>query len=978
MNDSPEFNLNLQQKQAVKYNQGPLLIIAGAGTGKTGVVVEKIKHLIKAKLTKPEQILALTFTEKAAFEMEERVDKALPYGYFQMYIATFHAFADQVLKEEISQIGLSPGYRLMTEAETIIFLRKNLFLFDLHYFRPLGNPNKFLEGLLQHFSRLKDEDISPDQYLLWAKSLANKKPYSLEDKKKYVELGYAYKKYQLLKVRESLMDFSDLVYYLIELFRKRKSILHKYQNKFKYVFVDEFQDTNIAQYQLIKLLCPAKNKPRLTVVGDDSQAIYKFRGASVSNILNFMKDYPHAKKITLKQNYRSNQIILDAAYQLIKNNDPDTLEYQLGISKKLVAQKKDIQNSLGFFLGEKVESEADFVTKKILSLKKKYRYSDFAILVRANNHAEPFIRALSRAGIPYQFLGPGLLFKQPEVKDLIAYLKILVNPEDSVSFYRVLSMPYFKIDPKDISFLLNFAKKINLSLFQAIEIYLSFFDSKIFQPEFTIYKKYLPLIKKITREKLVFICKIVKQHLALINKETAGQILYYFMEKTGYLAKLIAYKNETDEKKALNVTKFFDRLKSFESENEDASVTAMVNYIDMSLELGESPIVAQTDISTYDAVNIMTVHSAKGLEFPVVFLVNLSTGRFPTYERRETIPIPQPLIKELLPKGDYHLEEERRLFYVGLTRAKDNAFFSSSKFYGERKRERRLSIFVREALGDNFIDDQLSIEKDKRSQLSIFEFKKSPENLIKKKTILNNFSYSQLEAYKRCPRQYKYNYILRIPVAPTSQESFGITIHKTLQNFYHEFLTNNKVDIKRLLKIYKENWIPIGYASLAHQNRMKKEGQKMLRGFFNKFHNQNNKIVNLEKMFKIKLTKDVYLTGKIDRVDLYKNNEIEIVDYKTGQQPDEKILKKSLQLSIYALAANDRNLFNKKINQINLTFFFLQNLEKVTIKRTGKEIEQVKKEIIDLVSEIRKETYPPNVGPICDFCPYRIICEAWQ
>jgi len=978
MNDLPDFNLNSQQKQAVKYNQGPLLIIAGAGTGKTGVIVEKIKHLIKTKLTKPEQILALTFTEKAAFEMEERVDKALPYGYFQMCIATFHAFADQVLREEIFQIGLSSGYKLMTEAETIIFLRKNLFLFDLHYFRPLGNPNKFLESLLQHFSRLKDEDISPDQYLLWVKSLKRNKSYSSEDKKKYLELALAYKKYQLLKIKENLMDFSDLVYYLINLFRKRKNILHKYQKKFNHIFVDEFQDTNIAQYQLIKLLCPAKNKPRLTVVGDDSQAIYKFRGASVSNILNFMKDYPRAKKITLKKNYRSNQTILNGAYQLIKNNDPDTLEYQLGISKKLIAQKKDNENSLGFFLGEKVESEADFIAKKILSLKKNYHYSDFAILIRANNHIEPFIRALSRAGVPYQFLGPGLLFKQPEVKDLIAYLKILTNPEDSVSFYRVLSMPYFKIDPKDISFLLNFAKKINLSLFQAIEIYLSFFDLKIFEPEFVIYKKYLPLIKKNTREKLAFIFQIVKKHLSLINKETAGQILYYFMEKTGYLAKLIAYKNETDEKKALNVSKLFDRLKNFESENEDASVTAVVDYIDMSLELGESPITAQTDISTYDAVNIMTVHSAKGLEFSVVFLVNLSTGRFPTYERKEAIPIPQPLIKEILPKGDYHLEEERRLFYVGITRAKERTFFSSSKFYGQGKRERRLSIFVRETLGDDFINNQLLIEKDKRSQLSIFDFKKLPETQTKKLINLNNFSYSQLEAYKRCPRQYKYNYILKIPVAPTSQESFGITIHKTLQNFYHGSLTNDKMDKKRLLEIYKESWIPIGYASLAHQNRMKQEGQKMLQNFFIKFHNQNNKIINLEKLFKIKLTKDIYITGKIDRVDLHKNNEIEIIDYKTGRQPDEKILKKSLQLSIYALAASDTNLFNKKISQVNLTFYFLQNLEKVTVKRTNEEIKQVKKEIIDLVSKIRKEAYSPNVGPICDFCPYRIICEAWQ
>ena len=310
--------LNDEQKKAVEYNQGPLLIVAGAGTGKTTVVVEKIKYLLKKKLAEPEEILALTFTEKAAFEMEERVDREIPYGYFQMWISTFHAFADQILKEEISHIGLSPGYRLMTEAETIIFLRKNLFLFNLNYFRPLGNPNKFLEALLDHFSRLRDEDISPEEYLKWVSRQRES-----EETKKNLELANAYKTYQTLKIKEGVMDFADLIYYLLQLFRERKNILKKYQEKFKFVLVDEFQDTNIAQYDLIKLLCPSKENFPLTVVGDDSQAIYKFRGASVSNIMSFMKDYTRAKQITLRNNYRSNQTILDKSYRLIKYNDPD-------------------------------------------------------------------------------------------------------------------------------------------------------------------------------------------------------------------------------------------------------------------------------------------------------------------------------------------------------------------------------------------------------------------------------------------------------------------------------------------------------------------------------------------------------------------------------------------------------------------------------------------------------------------------------
>ncbi|MCX7880897.1 MAG: ATP-dependent helicase [Patescibacteria group bacterium] len=971
--------MNQKQKQAVEYHQGPLLVIAGAGTGKTFVITEKIKHLIKNQLAKPEEILALTFTEKAALEMEERVDKTLPLGFFQMWISTFHSFAHQILKEEAIHIGLPSNFRLMTEAEAILFLRQNLFLFDLDYFRPLGNPHKFLNDLLQHFSRLRDEDISPQQYILWVKTLKSEKE-TKEEKQKYLELAFAYEKYQKLKIKEGLMDFADLVFYLLQLFRQRPTILKKYQQQFSYLLVDEFQDTNIAQYELIKLLSPAKNNPRLTVVGDDSQSIYKFRGASISNILSFMKDYPQAKQINLNINYRSNQTILNAAYQLIKNNDPDTLEAKLAISKKLIAKKKNNKKAVSFFLAKTVEQEAEFVANKILALKSFYKFSDFAILVRANNHVTPFIQTLSQKGIPYQFFGPGMLFKQPEVKDLIAYLKVLVNPEDSPSLFRVLSMEIFSLDKKDLSLLLSFSKKINQPLFQTLEIYLSFFDKTFYQEDFSIYQPHLPLIKNESRKKLLSFFKMINRHLSLIKKETAGQILYYFLEDTHYLHQLVNYKTEKEEKIALNISKFFNKLKTYEQEHEDASVFAVVDYLEMSLELGESPLVSQTDIPEYDAVNLLTVHSAKGLEFPVVFLVNLTTGRFPTYQKKEAIPLPKELIKEILPQGNYHLQEERRLFYVGLTRTKDFCFLSSSLFYGEGKRERRISPFVFETLKKT-LEKTLINNNDKKNnqkKLSFFDFKKTDEKIIKKKLIFNEFSFSQLEIFNTCPLQYKYQYVLKIPTLPQGQLSFGETIHKTLYLFYKEFLKNKKINLNDLLEIYQKNWVPVGYSSLAHQKRMKKEGEKILINFFKNHHQENLKIIALEKFFKINLDQGIIISGKIDRVDQKNKGKIEIIDYKTGKQPSEKELKKDLQLSLYALAATDKKLFNKKPSQIELSFYFLQTNNKVTFKKNEEDIKNLKKEIIETVEKIRQEKFIANPGRWCDFCPFRIICEAWQ
>jgi len=275
--------LNKEQIEAIEYGQGPLLIIAGAGTGKTTVVTERIKYLITKENISPSEILALTFTEKASREMEARVDEALPLGYANMWISTFHSFGDRILRDEGLNIGLNPGYRLMTEAESIQLFRKNLFKFELDYFRPLGNPTKFIDGILKHFSRLKDEDVEPNQYLGWVKDQRSKikdqnpdlklNNENEEEFKKYLELANTYKIYEEIKQKEGLMDFSDLISNVVKLFRQRKNVLKKYQDKFKYILVDEFQDTNYSQYVLTKLLAPPQKNPNLTVVGDDNQCL---------------------------------------------------------------------------------------------------------------------------------------------------------------------------------------------------------------------------------------------------------------------------------------------------------------------------------------------------------------------------------------------------------------------------------------------------------------------------------------------------------------------------------------------------------------------------------------------------------------------------------------------------------------------------------------------------------------------------------
>lgn len=913
MNIPPEqCILNPEQKKAVEFGEGPLLIIAGAGTGKTTVVTERIKYLIASGRAKPQEILALTFTEKASQEMEARVDIALPYGVTQMWISTFHAFCDRVLRTEAINIGIDPGYKLMTEAETIMFFRKHLFEFDLKEYRPLGNPTKFIAGMIQHFSRLKDEDITPHEYLKYDKN----------------ELSRVFQKYEELKVKESVADYADLISWTLKLFRDRAKILARYQKQFRYILIDEFQDTNYAQNELAVLLAGSKNN--ITVVGDDDQAIYRWRGAAISNIIQFRKTFPKVKIVVLTKNYRSTKEILDRSYDLIQNNNPDRLEMAEKIDKKLESMRRINGTPVEVFYTERVEHESEMVVKKIKELSQ-YEYKNFAILVRANNHAEPFVRALSRAGIPYQFLGPGQLFRQPEVKDLIAYLKVLYNFEDNVAMYRVLTMDIFGISPREVAVLVNMSRKFGISLFEACE--------KSHQK----------------------IAEIIQKHLGFIKKETAGQILYYFLEETGLLKKLATYKTPKDERVAENIAKFFNKLKTYEMDHEDAGVFAVVDWLELSMNLGESPLATDTDWSENNAVNILTIHSAKGLEFPVVFLVNLVSARFPTNERKEQLPIPDAFVKEILPKGDYHEEEERRLFYVGMTRARDHLYFTGAKYYGEGKREKRLSSFIQEALGK----EPSFAHASEGKQLSFLDWKKTETPIPKPNRVVSYLSYSQLSTFSTCPLQYKYRYIVKIPVPPRAALVFGDTIHKVMHDFY---LLKRPVK-EDLLRLLEKHWSSAGYGDRVYEEKMKRQGRELLEGFYNKGYDPNVIPIALEEPFKIKLSPTLTLGGKIDRIDKTKNG-IEIIDYKTGTAPKSRDISKDLQLTVYAMAEESKNVI--------VSFYFFDGQQKISAIRTKEQIKEAKKEIITIADEISHSDFQPTPGKWCDFCEFRLICEAWN
>lgn len=535
-----------EQQKAVTHGDGPLLIVAGAGTGKTSVITRRLAWLICEKKVKPDEILALTFTDKAAGEMEERVDRLLPYGYVDLWISTFHSFGERLLRQYGLDIGLPDNFRLLNETEGWLLVRQNLEKFNLDYYRPLGNPAKFIHALIKHFSRCKDELITPADYLKYAENLKLNtdstsvilksrssigeateeskilrfaQDDSLNEIARLDEVANAYHVYNQLLLDNEALDFGDLINYTLKLLKDRPKILEAYRQKFKYILVDEFQDTNLAQYELIKLLSAPKNN--LTVVGDDDQSIYKFRGASVSNILHFKTDYPQTELITLTKNFRSEQNILDLSYRLIKNNNPDRLEKKLKIDKKLVAHKTG-QGIIEKLVAATGEQEAELVVKKILELKtSENMWSDFAILIRANSHAPVFVQTLERAGLPHQFLASSGLYRQPIVLDILAYLRLLDNYHENTAMYRVLNMPIFGLASSELIKITHQAKKHSWSLYE------------------TARGAAVLGLKDEARRAVDNLLNLVTKHTALAREKSAREVVLAFLNDSGYLKHLI-------------------------------------------------------------------------------------------------------------------------------------------------------------------------------------------------------------------------------------------------------------------------------------------------------------------------------------------------------------------------------------------------------------------------------------------------------
>jgi DNA helicase-2/ATP-dependent DNA helicase PcrA len=935
-----EQSLNSSQQKAVMHSTGPLLIIAGAGTGKTTVITKRIEHLIKEKVCKPDEIVALTFTEKAASEMICRLDEVMPYGYEEPWICTFHGFCDRLLKEDGLDIGLSPDYKILSTAKQWILIKKNIFNLNLNYYAPLGNPNKFISALIKFFSRLQDEDVTESEIDNYLKKIKNE---NQEAFIKYSEVFAAQKKYQQLKHQENVLDFGDLISLTLKLLRTRNNILLKYQKKFKYILVDEFQDTNFTQLQLIKLLAPPQNSPNLTVVGDDDQAIYAFRGSSVHNILDFKKQYPTAQEVVLTTNYRSGQLILNASYNSIVKNNPDRLEEILKIDKKLVAARGKKLPTPQIIEVDTQQSECDFVVQKILELVgKDFTYKDIAILARANNHLDPFVASFRRTLIPYQLIGNRGLFDQEEVKDLLFFLKIAANPHDDTCLFYFLHTSVFNLTPPQLIQILQEAKTQSVPLWQIITL------------------------KSQTDEKFKKIVDLIAEAQSQDTKKSITEITFKFINDSGYIKPLLKEENLENQLKLKNLNLFFERLKEYDTEFKGSSICQAIEYFDLLIEAGENP--AQAQLEDIDTVSLLTIHSSKGLEWPIVFLINVVSDRFPSRSQKDSIELPVELIKQTLPKGNEHLQEERRLFYVAVTRARDYFFAVYGKDYGG-SRPKKASGFLAELAVDT---NNWQLPSGQLSWLSQIQgvTAPAPKRVIDGKLTLNHVSYTQIDVYQTCPLKYKYQYILQVPIRPHHAFSYGTTIHNTLHQFHQFEIKGLNPDLDVLLHIYETNFHGIGYESEQHRLKRYEKGKSALKKYFQTYKNQFlGKPFALEKSFNLQID-GVKIIGRIDRIDKLENG-FELVDYKTGSVKDQKTVNKDNQLTLYAMAS--QALFNEIPDKLSL--YFIDDGKKVETVRNQKDIESTNTLIAYTINQIKSGKFEPKANlQICKYCPYNQIC----
>ncbi|MGV4321573.1 DNA helicase PcrA [Bacillus mojavensis] len=611
--------LNPVQQEAVKTTDGPLLLMAGAGSGKTRVLTHRIAYLMAEKHVAPWNILAITFTNKAAREMKERVESILGPGADDIWISTFHSMCVRILRRDIDRIGINRNFSILDTADQLSVIKGILKERNL-------DPKKFdPRSILGTISSAKNELTEPEEFSKVAGGYYDQ------------VVSDVYTDYQKKLLKNQSLDFDDLIMTTIKLFDRIPEVLEFYQRKFQYIHVDEYQDTNRAQYMLVKQL--AERFQNLCVVGDSDQSIYRWRGADIANILSFEKDYPNASVILLEQNYRSTKRILRAANEVIQNNT--------NRKPKNLWTENDEGIKISYYRGDNEFGEGQFVAGKIYELHHsgKRKLSDIAILYRTNAQSRVIEETLLKAGLNYNIVGGTKFYDRKEIKDILAYLRLVSNPDDDISFTRIVNVPKRGVGATSLEKIASYAAMNGLSLFQAIQ-QVDFIG--VSAKAANALDSFRQMIENLTN---------MQDYLSITD------LTEEILDKTEYREMLKAEKSIEAQSRLENIDEFLSVTKNFEQKSEDKTLVAFLTDLALIADIDQLDQKEEESGGT-DAITLMTLHAAKGLEFPVVFLMGLEEGVFPHS-------------RSLMEEAE--MEEERRLAYVGITRAEQELYLTNAK-----------------------------------------------------------------------------------------------------------------------------------------------------------------------------------------------------------------------------------------------------------------------------------------------------------
>ena len=971
----PQLELNSAQKRAIEHGDGPLLVIAGAGTGKTRVITERIRSLFERDNSLlGENILALTYTIKAAGEMLRRVRKTCGQRADGITVSTFHGFCEAILKEA------RPERRPIAPVDHWILLRRNMRRLQLEKYRRLAEPGQFLTDFIAFFSRCQDELVSAEQYQEYADGCAARLEAErqqvdeetdrerLEEVQKQQEIARAYQASEELLREKNLVALNGLITEAVKLLQDDAALRERMQTRFRHILVDEFQDTNIAQLRLLELLTAWPRN--IVAVGDNDQAIYRFRGASFGSFKLFLERFAGWKegqdstpfRVLLKENYRSTPNILRVATQVIAQN-----ETSADFPSKVLEPSKAEGDRVRIAELATAEEEALWVAAQIeRGHKAGKRWGDFATLYRQHVHRDLLVEELVRRKIPFVISRLSIL-EHPLVRDVLAYLRLIARPYDDVSCARALAAPAWVLDPRDLIRLAERARKERKAIYDLL------------QPP----QAWLPLEAR--HDSLPELLEFLGTQRKAMWGRTAREILHDLME----WLEIQARASGPDQKYIRRLSAF---AKEWEAKSETRKLPEFLEYLDYYQQANET--IALDDEAPSDAVQLMTAHGAKGLEFPQVFVLRVNNRCFPASERSPLFTFPLELMKEELPRGDFHTQEERRLFYVALTRAEEKLTLTTLT-----EKRGKVPTFIEDILMDPAVKRRDVLQMAPKVLLPVAEQKKhlaeGPQRLLfaaqGPARIFSRIadwaeayhppapepltlSPSSVMNYRACPQQFLFEKMWSIEGEARATLTFGRVIHATIRRAVAELKKGNQLPFEEVQRIYETEWSAIGYEDDYQQEEYKKDGLQQLKTFYEAMVEAPPEILAQEKTFELPFENNVVMKGRIDQINSLGRKDVEIVDYKTGKARKDSEASKDLQLSIYAIAAEE--IF--ELNPVRLVFHYLQDNKRQATTRTAKQLKEAQRIVQETAAEIRAGEFRAKPGFHCRSCSYRPICPAHE